>query len=339
MSSLHKGTLLASLIMLIALSCTAKASDTLYVGYFPDGGMKAYDGSWHSFGSGLPSKLNPETIVRDAEGNLYLTTEFHGIFRCAAGGTQWKDISSPLMKRRTQLAGVNEYRRISAFCADDKNPGRLYCATKHSLYTSADAGKSWQQMKIKGHRNSYYFTSLCTADGILYAGTSFDGIFKVGTAFADMSKGAPAEYYAGTLHFHEGVSSLRSAGKNLYSGYLFGRGAFSSADRSTWQKISFALKKPLSEAVHDIAPYKNGLLVSTDDAVYEIEGNTAKPAALDADIRKACGSENPELLLVLPKNNTPQLLVRRAVSAPSVEKTGAAARKRAVYVSWPMLEK
>ena len=340
-NSLHKAPVLAAALgLLFTLSCTVKASDIVFAGYFPGEGIKVYDGSsWSSMNRGLPDGLRAEQFVRDPKGDLYLTTEYHGIFRLAAGESSWTDISGPALKRRSQLEGVNEYRRISAFCVDQKKPDRLYCATKHTLYTSADAGKNWQPMKIKGHKNSYYFTSLCVVDGTLYAGTSFDGIYKIDTSFNDISKGVPAEYYAGDLHFHEGVSALRSEGKTMYSGYLFGRGLCASADKATWKAVPLELKKPLTEAVYDIAPYKNALLVSTDEGVYSIENQKAQPADIDAAIKKASSDKGPELIFVMPKGDRPQLLVRRNITPRTVEKTNAGGQKRALYVSWSMLEK
>ena len=116
----------------------------VYLGYFPGEGVKSWDGSsWDSFGKGLPKDIRAEQIVRASDGTIYLTTEYSGLFRLASGSSEWQDISNAQFKRRSQLEGVNEYRRISAFCADPKNPKKLYLATKHTLYSSADAGKTW----------------------------------------------------------------------------------------------------------------------------------------------------------------------------------------------------
>jgi hypothetical protein len=299
-----------------------------------------WDGSsWDSCGKGLPENLRAELLVRGRNGTVYLTTEYSGLFRLSAGESKWTDLSSPLFKRRSQLEGVNEYRRISAFCIDPKNDSRLYLATKHTLYTSADAGKTWAVMKLKGHKNSYYFTSLCVIDGTLYAGTSFDGIYKITDSFADISKGVPMEKYAGDLHFHEGVSALSSLNGVMYSGYLFGRGFCQSTDRANWKQLALELKKPLSEAVYDIAQKGSDILVSTDEAIYSYDGKTAKVSALDADIRKACAKKNAEVLLVLPTADNPQLFVRRNITPNTADQKIAGGQKRALYVSWSMLEK
>lgn len=312
----------------------------VYLGYFPGDGLKSWDGSsWDSFGKGLPKDLRAEQIVRASDGTIYLTSEYSGLFRLASGSSDWQDISSPMFKRRSQLEGVNEYRRISAFCIDPKNGNRLYLATKHTLYASADAGKTWNLLKIKGHRNSYYFTSLCVVDGMLYAGTSFDGIFRVADSFNDISKGVPQENYAGSLHFHEGVSALRAENGVLYSGYLFGRGFGSSADRTNWKQLPFEAKEPLTEAVYDIAAKGKEILVSTDEAVYAYDGQKTALSALDADIKKACSDKGPELLLVLPSSKNPQLFVRRNITTNTADERIAGGQKRALYVNWGMLEK
>lgn len=341
MKNFHRFVPFLSLVLILsASSCAVKASDIVYLGFFPGDGMKAYDGSsWSSFGKGLPADIRAEQILRDRKGTTYLTTEYHGIFRLASGDSKWVDISSPLFKRRSQLEGVNEYRRISAFCIDPANENKLYLATKHTLYSSTDAGKSWNILKPRGQHNSYYFTSLCVVDGALYAGTSFDGIYKVTDAFTDASKGIPTEFYAGDLHFHEGVSSLRFENGTFYSGYLFGRGFCLSTDHTTWKQQNLTLKDTLSESVYDAAPKGKEILVSTDQGVYSVNETSSKPDKLDADIRKASSDKGPEVLLVLPKGDQPQLFVRRNITPNTADKKITGGQKRALYVSWPKLEK
>lgn len=340
-------TVAVSFVMLLCIlpaiiSCSGSGSYK-YIGYFPGSGIKAYDGSsWDDFSDGLPSGLEAEYLTADSTGTLYLTTEYSGVFKRAKGDSKWTDISSPAFRRRTQLAGVDEYRNISSFCIDAADESRLYLATRHTLYTSKDAGKTWTKINIANNRNSWYFTSLTVVSGVLYAGTSFNGILKIVNGRArDLNEGVPKEYYSGQFHFCEGVSALAEAGGTLYSGYLFGRGVVESKDYKTWKPINASFTKTLTESVYCIASMKGRLFISSDEAVYEYIPAEKRivESRLNTELEESFGKKGPAALFVFKTDNNPALFVKRNFGAYDIEDKTGAGKRRALYVSWGMIEK
>ncbi|HEY1407197.1 MAG TPA: putative glycoside hydrolase, partial [Spirochaetota bacterium] len=333
-----------SLFLLIFLtfnSCSLKASEIRSVGYFPNEGIKAFNGSsWKNFNEGLPADLVAENITADSKGTFYLTTEYSGIFKRDKDSDKWELISSPLLKRRTQLADVHEFRRISSFCIDPKNDNVLYAGTKHTLYSSVDAGKTWKQILIQQNKNSYYFTSLFVVNEVLYAGTSFDGILRIQNGIAQqINNGIPKDYYAGTMHFCEGVSALSEKNGVLFSGFLFGRGFAESADGKNWRQIVIPFKKDTTESVYGIVPFNNRVIITTDEALYEYNPADRKIllSPIDAIIKRTVGDKEPTCLFVKASDSNPALFIRKNISSYTVEKNNRAGNKRALYVSWSML--
>lgn len=323
------------------VSCSGDGN-YIYIGYFPGKGIKAYDGgSWHDYSDGLPSGFEAEYITSDSKATLYLTTEYSGIFRRAAGDSRWTDISSPAFKRRTQLPDVNEYRNISAFCIDPADESRLYLATKHTLYRSNDAGKTWEKISIQNNKNSYYYTSLMVVKGVLYAGTSFNGVLRiVNGRVEELIDGVPKEYYVGQFHFCEGASSLAEYNGVLYSGYLFGRGVAESRDMKKWKPINASFTRKLTEAVYSIASMNGRLFIASDEAVYEysIADNKLSESPMNAELQESYKSGGPVMLFVRGSGRNPAIFVRRNIAEYTVEDNSDAGRKKAVYVSWGMLE-
>lgn len=325
----------------ITFSCTVNASEIRYIGFSPDGKVNAYTGqSWSDYGQGLPDNIVVEKITEDSIGTFYLTSESSGIFKRNGDDTKWVSLSTPDLRRRTQLEGVNEYRRISAFCVDPANPKQLYLATKHVLYSSTDYGKTWKHLVIQNNKNSYYFTSLTIHNGTLYGGTSFNGIVAVKNGRAtEIDKGIPKEYYAGTLHFCEGVSALSSINNQLYSGYLFSRGVCVLSDPTTVQTVPVKINWKPSEGVYDLAWFHNSLIVSTDENVYQFSpenGSTTDPEFM-SDVRESFSSDSPSAIFVRKTESTPALFIKKNLTRYSVEKENPAGSKRVLYTNWGML--
>lgn len=334
--------LLFSMLLVNTVSCAGDCN-YIYIGFFPGKGIRAYDGdSWHDFSEGLPAGLEAEYITSDSKGTLYLTTEYSGIFKRGKSDSEWTDISSPLFKRRTQLADVNEYRSISSFCIDPADESKLYLATKHTLYRSADAGKSWEKINIQNNKNSYYYTSLIVVKGVLYAGTSFNGVLRiVNGKVEELIDGVPKEYYVGQFHFCEGVSALAEHNNVLYSGYLFGRGVVESRDHRKWRPLNASFTRKLTEGVYSITPMKEKLFIASDEAIYEysIAENKLIESALGGEFEKSYKSGGPAMMFVRGSDRNPPMFVKRNISEYTIEDETGAGRRKAVYVSWGMLEK
>ena len=330
-------------LMLSSTGCSGSAEKYLYVGYFPGEGIKGYDGSsWYNMSEGLPSNLEAEYITSDVNGTLYLTSEYSGIFRRAVSDSRWIDISSPVLKRRTQLQGVDEYRQISAFCIDPSDSAKLYLATKHVLYKSPDSGKSWQKITVVENKNSYYFSSLVVADNVLYAGTSFNGVVRITpSSTTEINDGVPKEYYVGQFNFCEGVSSIAAAKGKLYSGYLFGRGIVESSDWKKWSPVNIPIKNEKTEGVYGISPFKDAVFIATTDAVYRYTPADKKIelSLLQREIEKSFESNGPAMLFVKGSENNPPLFIKRNITEYKIEEKSVSGNKQALYVSWGMIDK
>ena len=322
-------------------SCSVHASDIKFIGFFPGEGVKAYTGSsWKSYSEGLPADLVAEYITADSKGTLYLTTEFSGIFRRTASSDKWENIATSDLRRRTQLADVHEFRKVSSFCIDPDNNNRLYAGTKHALYRSDDAGKTWTRVEIRNNRNSFYFTSLMIIKGVIYAGTSFDGILRIESGKAEqINNGIPKEYYAGTLNFCEGVSALANAKGTLYSGYLFARGIAETADGKKWTQIQIPFKKPTTESVYGIIPAGEKVYITTDESIYEYStaGKKVRESGIVASMPDGMNEKGPAAYYAVASDKNPAMFVRRNILKYEKEAAKPAGNKQAVYVSWSML--
>ncbi len=324
-------------------ACSGSAESYKYVGYFPGEGIKGYDGSsWNDMSEGLPDNLEAEYITSDNKGTLYLTTDYSGIFKRSLSDNMWIDISSPLLKRRTQLPGVDEYRSISAFCIDPADQSKLYLATKHVLYKSLDGGHSWEKINVVQNKNSYYFTSLAVIDNVLYAGTSFNGVVRITpSSTTEINDGVPKEVYSAPFHFCEGVSSLAAAKGKLYSGYLFGRGMVESSDMKRWSTVNIPIKNDKTEAVYGISPFKDSVFIATTESVYRytLSGKKIEIAPIQKDLEKSYNEKSPALLFVKGSEKNPPLFVKRNSAEYQMEEKSISGNKQALYVSWGMIEK
>ncbi len=331
------------LLLFNTAACSVKGESFIYIGYFPGEGVKGYDGSsWSDMSQGLPDNLEAEYITSDSAGTLYITSEFSGIYKRSVNDTRWIDISSPVLKRRTQLQGVDEYRSISAFCIDPADKTKLYLATKHVLYKSSDSGKSWQKINVVENKNSYYFTSLLVADNVLYAGTSFNGVVKITpSSTTEINDGIPKEFYVGPFHFCEGVSALAAAKGTLYSGYLFGRGVVESSDWKKWNPVNIPIKNEKTEGVYGIAPFNDTVFIATTEAVYQYTPSDKKIviSPMQKEIEKSFDNKGPAMLFVKGSIKTPPIFIKRNIVEYKMEEESKSGNKQALYVSWGMIDK
>ena len=330
-------------IILSSTGCSWNSGESLYIGYFPGEGIKGYDGSsWHDMSEGLPGNIEAEYITSDTNGTLYLTTEYSGIFRRSVSDHKWIDISSPSLRRRTQLNNIDEYRSISAFCIDPADQSKLYLATKHVLYKSSDSGISWQKINVVDNKNSYYFTSLAVTDNVLYAGTSFNGVVCITpAATTEINDGVPKEFYVGPFNFCEGVSAIAVCNGKLYSGYLFGRGVVESSDLKIWSAVNIPVKNEKTEGVYGINQFKDKVLISTTEAVYSYSPKEKKIelSTLNGELEKSYKSNGPAMLFVKGNEKNPPIFVKRNIAEYKIEEKSKSGNKQALYVSWSMIDK
>ena len=321
-------------------SCTGK--DFIYIGFFPGEGIKGYNGSsWSDMSQGLPKDFEAEYIISDKDGTLYLTTEYSGIFKRGVSDSKWRDISSPLFKRRTQLEGVDEYRSISAFAVDPDDTSKLYLATKHVLYKSSDSGKTWDKINVRDNKNSYYFTSLAIVGDTIYAGTSFNGIVAITkNSTTEINDGIPKEYYVGKFHFCEEVSSIAYINNRLYTGYLFGRGMRESSDHKRWSVLDIPIKNEKTEGIYSITPFNDTVFISTTETLYEYNISDKKftESNLQSKLNKSYSGEAPAMLLVMRRPENPSIFIKRNAAEYKMEETSKWGNKQALYVSWVMID-
>ncbi len=332
-----------SVILLSSTACSGKVESFKYIGYFPGEGIKGYDGSsWHDMSEGLPGNLEAEYITSDTAGTLYLTSEYSGIFRRSSADTKWVDISSSVLKRRTQLKDVDEYRSISAFCIDPADKSRLYLATKHVLYKSSDSGKSWQKINVVENKNSYYFTSLAVVDSVIYAGTSFNGVVRITpSSTTEINDGVPKEYYVGKFNFCEGVSAIAACNGKLYSGYLFGRGVVETSDWKKWNIVNIPILNEKTEGVYGIAPFKDNIFMATTESIYQFNPSSKKIEIppLQKELEKSYADDAPAMIFVKGGDKNPPLFVKRNITEYKMEEKSKSGNRQALYVSWSMIDK
>lgn len=330
-------SLVIILIAACSLSCSGDIDRYSYIGFFPGQGIKGYDGSWHDMSHGLPEDFNAEYITSDSKGAIYLTTEYSGIWRLEKGEKKWRDISSPVLKRRTQLEGINEYRQISAFCIDPADDNKLYLATKHVLYSSRNRGESWERINVVENKNSYYFTSLAIAEGVIYAGTSFNGVVRITpSSTTEINDGVPREFYVGPFHFCEEVSSIAAAKGVLYSGYLFGRGMVESTDWKNWSRVNLPVKDEKREGIHCISPFRDSIFISTTEGIYQYNPATKKSevSPLQKEVSDSYKSSGPALMFIKGSDKNPPLFAKRNITEYRAEKESISGDKQALYVNW-----
>jgi len=342
---LVKKSLYFCLFFLLAFSfsgCSTNNSNLKFIAFLHDDGIKGYSSQWFDLSDGLPRDLIPEHITEDFQGNVYLTSEFSGIFRLSKGETKWENISSPIFKRRTQLPDVHEFRDISALCIDPENQSRIVIATKHTLYESKDRGKSWQRINVVDNKNSYYFTSLALEKDTIYAGTSFNGILKITSkATEEINNGIPKEFYVGPFHFCEEVSALAIIDNTLYAGFLFGKGLYKSEDRKNWQKIDIPFSDTARASISAIYKSKNSILITTSEGVFEFNPSSGRVEKfpLKKELQEMLRDDRVNIIFSKAEGENPALFIKKNTWKYSAEKTSPAGNKRALYVSWGMIDK
>lgn len=238
-----KKNFLAGLCLFSLICCSANsqiAPRIMYALVNDTGVLKSTNEgrSWKNDNDGLPKNIVP--LELEITGKIqYLTTKNSGLFRRDNPDSDWTAVSSPDFLRRSIYFTDTEYRKISAFAVDKKNPLNIALATKHSIYRSIDGGQNWELLSLAGLDTRNYITALEISGNELYVGTSFNGFYALaGKKFQKMNKGLPQEPYAKGLYFTEELVSIAKHDNTIYAGFRFGKGLYSkSSSAGNWQKL------------------------------------------------------------------------------------------------------
>ena len=207
-----------------------------------DGVFISHNGGrrWERFSRGLPDNCVPLKIHAGPGGALYLATWDSGLFRRDPGADAWTDISGADFAAAGVYPVEGRRRKISAFAADPGNPAQIAAATKHGLYLSGDAGKSWREFPLSGDFRRYHITSLALKGSALFVGTSFAGIHRRnGGALSGASRGLPSDQYSDTLRFYEEIGAVDAGGAKASLGMnVTGEVYVSDTTGASWRKLA-----------------------------------------------------------------------------------------------------
>ncbi|MDA3898916.1 MAG: hypothetical protein PF637_00200 [Spirochaetes bacterium] len=162
-------------------------------------------------------------FAQKSSDTIYLATYAHGLLK-RVNGTEVQLLNSEF-KRRSMLDDVDEFRKVTAFALMPGDSDRIAVALKHVLYETEDGGIVWKKQMGDFDPHNYITALGYTADGTLYVGTSFDGIFKrEEDSFIRFSKGLSLEPYSERVVFYDPVARIREVDGVLYLSQYFNKG-------------------------------------------------------------------------------------------------------------------
>ncbi len=304
--------------------------------------------SWERLNGGLPETVVPLGMHSDPYGNIYLVSRESGVFMLADGASRWKALNNDVLRLRSELH-PERFRKITAFAADGTRPGSLALATKHALYRSHDGGRSWAGVPMKSLEHNHYITALAFgAEGVLFAGTSFHGIYRVTErGLVASSTGLPVEPYSRDMVFHEETGAIAADPSNpalVYAAMNFGGGLFASRDGGrSWKAMPTPEGKTFRN-IDNLTATGDSIYVCADGEAWRFNERTCAWSVLTiTDImRRVPRGEKPLAILVAERNGKyPPLLYRVALPETRRENDlrDRAAGKRALYASIPAIRR
>lgn len=300
---------------------------------------------WKDFNDGLPDEVSPLGIMTDGRGLVYLSTRDSGLYRSDASHESWKPVTGDLFLMRSRLF-PRRYRKISAMAVSRLNPLDLAVAVKHAVYRSADGGKTWSAVPLRGLVHSHYFTALGFAgpSADLYLGTSFNGLYRFGHGtLQGCSAGLPDEPYSKEMRFYEEIGAVACDPlypAHLFAGLNFGGGLFHSRDSGkTWKRLKAPMDDRPYSSVLEIVPFRRELYVSTSAGVYRMnmdDGSWA-PHGFGNLLKSLPEGARPLSALVMDgSGKTPPLVLFLGTrQANPTKKSLPAAGRRGLYASVP----
>ncbi|HDP81042.1 MAG TPA: hypothetical protein ENN21_09400 [Spirochaetes bacterium] len=349
MSGFSRRCLAAAAILLISTELHAAArvyllSASRGVMYSENAGR-----AWKDANRGLPPRCRPTALRSGPAGRLYLLTLDAGLYTSDGRGGPWVSLNTDAFRSRSLTAPDGAMRTISAFAADPSDPRRLLAATKHSLYKSDDGGRHWSA--LRGPRgNSNYFTSLAFTEreGLYLAGTSLNGLYRLGDGSLARSAGLPREPYTGSMFFYEEISALavdRGRPGTWYAGLAFGKGIYVSRDGGgRWVPLKMPADLSGHYAVHDLAVSGDSLYVSAGPSLLRLHVPTGTWYGVNIGpiLENARKIDSVHALLVADDNGAhPPLLNILASSGPGRLSPPApsADKRRGIYAGVPVARK
>ncbi len=305
--------------------------------------------SWNRFTDGLPGDINPLSITVDAAGGLYLLTRHSGAFGRPRGASAWRALGGEQFRLRSELH-PERYRKITAFAVDNARPGVLALATKHALYRSRDHGRNWTDVPMRAIEHNHYITALAFgASGVLYAGTSFHGIYRVtDRGLVPSSAGLPREPYSADVSFHEEIGAIAADASNpdlVYAGLNFGGGLYGSRDGGrSWKNLGTPPGSTTEQLIGELRAGSDSLFVSAGAAVWRLNLRTGVWSELKVErvMRRVPPVVNPLVLLTLEGTGAyPPLFYR--IGTPEIRRgndfRARAAGKKALYAGIPAVRR
>lgn len=345
-TSLFKNLTLLSLFLFLILT-TGHSRDDAHaylltakrgVLYSDNGGR-----SWEEVNKGLPEKILPLRLYSIGK-TRYLVTDRQGIYRIDEGSNTWKSINCDAFKKRSLFFPDAGYRKISAFASDSLKKGSIALATKHSIYLSLDRGNTWKRLRTPGLQSRNYITALALRGGRIYAGTSFNGFYRLSSGrYRRLNRGLPQEPYSGSLHFTEELTAFAhdEAGR-LYGGFRFGAELRLLPYRGRrWQKIKLPENLDPFTAVSSITCRGSEIYISTGSNVYK--GGSSSPRwekiTPSSVIREIPGNIQPLSLTLISKNKNHPPLFFQLGRVPAEKKRLKGAGRRSIYASVPSIRR
>lgn len=293
--------------------------------------------------AGLPEGTIPLRLYISGT-TKFLITFKQGIFRLKNNSKTWHSINSNDFRKRSQFFPNAGFRKISAFAIDPLKPERLALATKHTLYMSENNGDTWKRINTQGLHRRNYITALALRDGKIYAGTSFNGFYRLHRGrYRRLNRGLPQEPYSGSLHFTEELTAL-SHGSNgiLYGGFRFGGELRRLLPHSLrWDRISLPREVSSYDSMHQIVEYKNNIYASIGSHIFvrgskEDHWKEIIPTSFIKNLPRNIGSLS--LTVIGDNKSLPTLsfhLGRPRIN--SIRREGA--NRRSIYASIPAVRK
>jgi hypothetical protein len=300
--------------------------------------------TWHSLNDGLPENCVPTRITPDRTGRLYLLTLQSGLFVLPFGGEEWLPLNDDAFLVRGMRGRKGLYRKLTAIATDPADARHLALGVKHYLFESRDSGKTWKKISPPVLDGENYYTALCIdpKNGAVYAGTSFNGIYRFANgSYTHISRGLPREPYSDGVFFYEEVASLsldETSPHLLWAGHNFGGGLYVSSDSGlTWREVPLAGARGMY-CVYGMMQCGDYMMISTSAGAFRVK---RADLSVSGDDTPAPAGSHPRgirpvfLSAVGVEPPYPSRVVLDAAPGPGKKPDARAGGRKALYAGAP----